>query len=166
MRTLAPWFRKSLPIQRREEELPLYSLQREINSLFNDFFRGFEVTPWNVGTEEVFGDYAPRVDMHETEKEITISVELPGMEEKDVNITLAKDVLTISGEKKSEKTEDAKGHYRMERIYGSFRRSIGLPAEVDSNRCEASFKNGVLTVTLAKTAESQKTAKTIPIKKA
>jgi len=164
MKTLTPWFRKSLPVQKRDEEYPLYSLQREMNALFNDFFRGFEISPFQPN-EELFGEYIPQLDMHEDEKSVVVSAELPGLDEKDVTVSISKDLLTISGEKRSEKKEDAKGHYKMERVYGSFKRSIMLPVEIDRDRSEATFKNGVLTVTLPKTAESQTAIKTIAVKK-
>ncbi len=163
MKPLTPWFKKSVPAVRREEEYPFYALQKEMNNLFQDFFRNFELNPAGY-SDDSFGDFAPRVDMHETGKEITITAELPGMEEKDIQLKLAGDVLTISGEKRNEKVEDVKGHYRMERIYGTFSRSLLLPAEVELDKCSATFKNGILNVVLPKTAEAEKTTKNIPIK--
>ncbi len=163
MKPLTPWFKKSVPAVRREEEFPFYSLQKEMNNLFQDFFSNYEMSPSVMG-ENAFGDFSPRIDMHETPKEFTVTAELPGMEEKDIQLKLAGDVLTISGEKRNEKVEDVKGHYKMERIYGSFSRSLLLPAEVDIDKCAATFKNGVLNVVLAKTKEEEKTSKNIAIK--
>ncbi|HIA51543.1 MAG TPA: Hsp20/alpha crystallin family protein [Candidatus Melainabacteria bacterium] len=163
MKPLTPWFRKQTPAVRREPEYPLYSLQREMNSLFQDFFKNFELGSFNYD-EDAFGDFSPRVDMNETEKEFRVTAELPGMEEKDVQIKLAGDVLTISGEKHNEKVEDVKGHYRMERVYGSFSRSLLLPTEVELEKSTATFKNGVLTVVLPKTPDTEKKTKSIPIK--
>ncbi|MBX9949682.1 MAG: Hsp20/alpha crystallin family protein [Candidatus Obscuribacterales bacterium] len=163
MKPLTPWFKKSVPAVRREEEYPFYSLQKEMNNLFQEFFSNFEMSPHGYG-EHAFGDFSPRVDMHETAKEFTVTAELPGMEEKDIQLKLAGDILTISGEKRNEKVEDVKGHYKMERIYGTFSRSMLLPAEVELDKCTATFKNGVLNVVLPKTVESEKTSKNIAIK--
>lgn len=167
MFNLTPWSVKRLPV-RREEEHPVYSLQREMNNLFEDFFRTplgerFGETPSHV-REEILGDVTPRVDMSETDKELFVKVELPGMSEKDVDISVSRDVLTISGEKKQEKEQTEKGWYRMERQYGSFSRSIPLPYEIESERAEAQYKNGVLSIKLPKTAVQQKATKSIPVK--
>lgn len=168
MFNLAPWS-KRLPI-RREEEHPVYSLQREMNRLFDDFFR----TPtWErfgefpaLATEQFWGDVTPRVDMTETDKELLVKVELPGMTEKDIDISISRDVLTISGEKKQEKEQNEKGWYRMERQYGSFSRSIPLPYEIESDKVEALYKNGILSIKLPKSAMQQKATKSITVKSA
>ncbi|MBX9692306.1 MAG: Hsp20/alpha crystallin family protein [Cyanobacteria bacterium] len=102
--------------------------------------------------------------MSETDKELLIKVELPGMTEKDLDISITGDLLTISGEKKQEKEETEKGWYRMERQYGSFSRSIPLPYEIDRDKAEALYKHGVLTVKLPKSAAQQKSAKSIAVK--
>ena len=163
MKSLTPWFKRSLPVVRKEEEHPFYALQKEMNNLFHDFGKNFDLSAMDFA-DDSFGDFTPRVDMQESPKEITLTAELPGMEEKDIQLKLAGDVLTVSGEKRNEKVEDVKGHYRMERVYGAFSRTLLLPAEVDLEKCSATFKNGVLNVVLPKTAESEKFSKTIPIK--
>lgn len=94
--------------------------------------------------------------MVEGDKEMKVSAELPGLDEEDVEVTLANNVLTISGEKKDEKQDRGKNYYRMERSYGSFKRSISVPLEVDTDKVEATFKQGVLTITLPKTAAAQR----------
>lgn len=162
MKALTPWFKKNLPVTQREGEYSLYSLQKEMNQLFHDFFREGDFSALAF-SEDSFGDFSPRLDMHDSEKEFTVTVELPGMEEKDIQLKLAGDILTLSGEKHNEKVDDAKGHYKMERVYGSFSRSLLLPAEVQIEKCTASFKNGVLKVVLPKTRESEKTSKNIAI---
>ena len=93
-----------------------------------------------------------------------ITAELPGMEENDIEVNVYDDVLTIKGEKK-EATEEKKDHYVSERHYGSFHRSFHIPDSIDANKIEASFRNGLLTVTLPKTAEGQKRAKNVEVKK-
>ncbi len=152
-------------------EHPVYSLQAEMNRLFEDFFRAsemlflgrsFGLSPFSSLEQNAIG---PRVDVHETEKELRISAELPGLNEKEIDVSLSKDVLTISGEKKQECEQNVKGWYRMERSYGAFSRSVSLPCEVDNDSCKASFKNGVLTVSLTKTPQAQANTKSIPIKK-
>ncbi len=160
---------KRLPI-RREEEHPIYSLQNEINRLFDNAFRAplweqFGEFP-AFSTDHCLGDVMPRIDMSETDKELLVKVELPGMNEKDVDISITRDLLTISGEKKQEKEQSEKGWYRMERQYGSFSRSIPLPIEVETDKAEALYKSGVLTVKLPKSLVQQRATKSIPVKSA
>lgn len=153
---LVPWKRgeKQVPV-RRQEEHPLSSIQGEFDRLFDEFFGGFGLAP--------SGPFVPQVDVVEGDREIKVSAELPGLDEKEVEVTLSNNVLTISGEKKEEKEDRGKNYYRMERSYGSFQRSISVPLEVDTGQVEATFKQGVLTITLPKTAAAQK-RKRIPVK--
>jgi len=157
--------------EHREVEHPIYSLQTEMNRLFDDFFRAsempmfgrsFGLSPFSSLQES---SIHPRIDVHETEKELRILAELPGLTEKDIDVSLSKELLTISGEKKQESEQNVKGWYCMERSYGTFSRSIALPCEVDADSCNASFKNGVLTVSLTKTPQAQTSTKSITIKK-
>jgi HSP20 family protein len=151
---------------------PFESLREEVDHIFDEFTRGFG--RWPVGRrlfeaepllryETSFGS-APVVDVVEKEKEYQISAELPGLDEKDVEVSVADDMLTIKGEKKEEKEEKAKNYYLSERRYGAFQRSFQLPAGVDAEKIEASFQKGVLTVILPKTPEAQKKEKKIAIK--
>lgn len=150
---------------------PFETLRREVDSIFDSFRRwdfpfrrAFEFEhPW---PQEVSFGLAPAVDVVEKDKEYEITAELPGMDEKDIEVKLADQVLTIKGEKKEEKEEREKDYYLCERRYGSFRRSFQLPQGVDTGKIEAAFAKGVLTVKLPKTAEAQKTEKTISIKAA
>jgi HSP20 family protein len=105
------------------------------------------------------------VDVAERENEYEITAELPGMEEKDIEVNVSDDLLTIKGEKREEKEEKKKDYYVSERRYGSFQRSFSLPDGIDANKIEAKFINGVLTVILPKTPEAQKKQKKIEIKK-
>lgn len=158
---------KKLPI-RREEGHPVLSLQQEMNRLFEDFFRAPNWESFGefpaLSTEHFWGDVTPRIDMSETDKELLVKVELPGMTEKDVDISINRDMLTISGEKKQEKEQSEKGWYRMERQYGSFSRSIPLPYEIESDKAEALYKDGILSIKLPKSAVQQKATKSIPVK--
>ena len=127
----------------------------QISGLFNEFFRGFD---------ELASIYQPRMDVAETDKEIRVSVELPGVTENDVQVDVSENVLTIHGEKRSEQEEQGKHSHRVERSYGSFCRAIELPTEVNQEKVEAVFKQGVLTVTLTKSEQAQPRSKHITVK--
>jgi HSP20 family protein len=131
---------------------PFISLQQEIDQLFDDFTRGFP----SLGT---FGGgmnkMLPTMDVSETDKEIEITAELPGLEEKDVQINVADDILTIRGEKKAEKEEKDKNYHLVERSYGSFERSLALPEGVNADAIKANIAKGVLKVTVPKPAPAQ-----------
>lgn len=159
IKSLIPFGRKNIPV-RREEYDPFPHLRQEINRIFDDFTRGLWLEPFSIKSEA----FSPRVDVTETEKEIKVTAELPGMDDKDIDVSLTKDTLTIKGEKKEEKEDKGKDYYRAERSYGSFSRTIALPAEIDADKVKADFKKGVLTVTMPKTAEAIKETKKIPIR--
>jgi HSP20 family protein len=159
-KSVVPHEKKSVPA-RLEEYSPFGLLRQEMNRLFDNFFSGFEMEPF-MGRR--LGAFSPSVDIKESDKDIRVSAELPGMEDKDINVLLSKDSLTIKGEKKEEKEDKGKDYYRMERSYGSFSRTIPLPAEVDTDKVKAEFKKGLLTVTLPKTAQAIKQTKKIPVK--
>jgi HSP20 family protein len=154
---------KETPPARREEEYPLFSLQRDVNRLFEDFFRGFDLRPLRMA-EEKWGGFNPKMDPEEPEKEFRITAGLTGMEEKDVEVLLSGNSITIKGEKKEEKEEKDKSYYHMERSYGSFQRTVPLPEGIDLNKVGADFKSGVLTVTLPKTVETKTKSKKVSIK--
>ncbi len=124
---------------------------------------------WMAPFEEFgrWGDgFTPKVDIKEEDKEIIVSAELPGMDQKDIDVTVTKDSIRISGEKKHEKEEEEKGFYRHETFCGSFDRVIDLPAEVEEDKAEAEFSKGVLTIRLPKSEEAQAKRKKIKIKSA
>lgn len=156
------WRGKDVPV-RYEEEHPFYSLQREMNRLFEDFFRGFDITPFGTMSERM-RVFSPSIDVKEDEKEISVLAELPGMDEKDIEVLLTENTLTLKGEKKEEKEEKGKDYYHMERAYGSFNRVIPLPQGIDTKKVSATFKKGVLTVKLPKTEEAKAKGKKIPVK--
>jgi HSP20 family protein len=140
---------------------PFGSLRRDMERLFEDFSRDFG---WGVPAARGSGE-GPRIDVSETDSELKIEAELPGVEEKDLEIVLSDDRLTIKGEKKQEKEEKKKDYHLVERSYGSFARSVGLPFAADPDRIRASFSKGVLTVTVPKPAEVKAKEKKIPIGK-
>jgi HSP20 family protein len=163
VRDLIPWRRgeKQVPVKRETRE-PIYGLHRRINRLFDDFFNDFSLAPFDAFDE--MGAFQPRMDIRESDKEIKVSAELPGMDEKDIEVSLAHNQLTISGEKKESTEDKGTSYYRIERSYGSFRRTLPLPDEVEADKVEATFKNGVLTITLPKTPEAQKHTKRISVR--
>lgn len=133
-------------------ETGLARLRSEIDTLFDRFFE----EPWRGLAEWPFGGrFGPRVDLSETEDSFCVTAELPGVDPKDVDISVSGNILTLRGEKKQERQEKGRNYYRTERQYGSFQRSIPLPSSVDSDKVEASYKDGVLTITLAKRAEAR-----------
>jgi HSP20 family protein len=148
-----------------EDDQPFYSLQKEMNNLFDDFFRGFDIAPRGFYTSGL-GNFTPSVDVKENEKEFIVLAELPGVEEKEIEVTLTNDHVTIKGEKREEKEEKGKNYYYMERSYGSFNRVIPLSAETQSDQAEASFKNGVLNITIPKSQTAKTTGIKVPIKSA
>jgi HSP20 family protein len=130
---------------------PLYDLESALDKTFDNLLRGFSVEPFG----KKFGEFVPKVDVTETEKALTVTAELPGLDEKDVEVSVSKDnILTLKGQKKVEKEDKEGDYYHLERSYGSFYRSIGLPKAVDTDKITAEFKKGILTVTLPKTAEA------------
>lgn len=153
MRDLAPW-RRGTPA-RREEQQPMDVWRQEMDRWFDRWFGGFGLAPF----EGQWEGFMPRVDVTETDNEIQVSAELPGIDPQHVDVSVSHDVLTISGEKREEREEKEKNYYRTERSYGSFRRSVQLPMEVDTNRADATFKNGLLTVTIPKTEQARERKK-------
>ncbi|HPS41023.1 MAG TPA: Hsp20/alpha crystallin family protein [Anaerolineaceae bacterium] len=149
---------------RRANEEPMMAIQNEMNRMFDQFFTDpFTLLP--IPGTRLAAEFSPRVDISETDTEVKVVAELPGMDEKDINLSLEDNALILSGEKKSDVEEKGKTFHRVERTYGSFQRVIPLNVEVDEDKANASFKNGVLTITLPKAAEAVKQAKKITIKK-
>jgi len=150
-----------LPMWRRRERHPVSSLQREMNSLFDDFFGGRSPLSrfWGDGDPSQF---LPPMDMRETEDKVIIEAELPGLEPKDVDIHIEGRTLILSGERRQEKEEKKGSWHRVERSQGSFRRELELPHGADPEKVEAAFRNGILTVEVAKKEEAR--PRTIPVK--
>jgi HSP20 family protein len=154
--------RKSLPV-RQEAADPFRDFQRQMNRLFDDFFGDFPLAERGREPEWTPAAFTPRVDVSETDTEVKVSAELPGMDEKDISVELQDDVLTLRGEKKSEQEEKGKNWFHREQSWGSFQRSIELPAGVDAAKAKAQFKKGLLTFTAPKRPEEQSKRKTVPI---
>lgn len=166
MRDLIPWGRSNgeqLPSLFRENDRdPFLSLHREVNRLFDDAFRSFDTRLPGFGRTGSLGAGWPNVEISDNDKEIKVTAEVPGLAEKDVEVFLSEGVLTLKGEKRSE-TEDKEKQF-SERFYGHFERRISVGSEVEEDKVSARFKNGVLTVTLPKTAKAQTQVKRIEVK--
>jgi HSP20 family protein len=151
---------------------PFEVLRKEIDHLFEDFGEDFWRRPFRslAALEKSWPKRvavsAPAVDVSETDKAYEITAELPGIDEKNIEVSVANGGITIKGEKKEETEEKKKDYYVSERRYGSFERFFGLPEGVDADKIAATFKNGVLKVVLPKTVEAQKPAKKIEVKAA
>jgi HSP20 family protein len=164
IRDLIPWSRQEnrLPATVNPEhdrsDHPLVSLHREVNRLFDDVFRGFGV-PSLGGFDRSLS--WPHVELGETDKEIRVIAELPGLDEKDVDITVEEGVLTLRGEKKSEIDDRDRGY--TERSYGRFERRIGLPRGIEQEKASATFRSGVLTITLPKSEAANENVRRIPV---
>ena len=150
---------KNLPVLRKEDSNPFLSLQQEMNSMFsrfsNNFLAPFRDDPWST---------FPKVNVKESKRDIEVSAELPGLDQKDIEISISDNVLTLRGEKRLESETKEDNYYRIERSYGSFNRSVMLPSEVIPDKTDAKFKNGVLTIKVPKKPESEQKTKKIEIK--
>jgi HSP20 family protein len=143
----------------------LFGMRDQFDRMFDSMMRGWPA-PWREAPRLDLGkfDFAPRVDTAETDAAYEVTAELPGVEEKDVKISIENDVLSISGEKKSEREEKKKDYVLSERSYGSFKRAFTLPDNVDVEKIAAKYEKGVLKVTLPKTTPSPAKHREIPIK--
>jgi HSP20 family protein len=141
---------------------PFRALQTEIDRLFNDFTSDFPpIANWNGN-----GRLMPRLDVAETETALEVLAELPGVDEKDIDVTISDDILKIKAEKKSDNEEKTKDYHIVERSYGTFERSMRLPFKVDTNKVEAKFEKGVLKLTVQKPAEAKAKVQKIEVKAA
>jgi HSP20 family protein len=150
---------------------PWDALRRDVNELMESFNRGWaNLTAWEPlrGGSLPFwsakSTHVPRTDVTDSGKSYDISIELPGMDEKDIEVSVTGERLSVSGEKKSETEKKAEGYYLAERSYGSFMRSFPLPDDADAAKISAAFAKGVLTITIPKTASSKAKSKKISVK--
>ena len=175
------WFKKeeedaghTVPVNRapaanRSEVLnsPLAYFHNEVDRLFEQAFRGFSSKPFSferpLMPSLTNGMIRPTLDLGATDKAYTIALEVPGVDEKDVKVEIANDIMTIRGEKKQENEEKGKNYYRMERSYGSFQRTLSLPEDADQDAVTATFKKGVLTVSMPRKALPQADVKQITV---
>jgi HSP20 family protein len=154
--------RNEVPVRRTEWE-PMSGFQSEMNRLFDDFFSDFSLTPrWNAPARQM-AVFSPGVDLAETDDDVIVTAELPGMDKGDVSVEMDGNTLVISGEKKEDREDKNRNWHFREQSYGSFRREIPLPAAVMDDKAKASFRKGVLSVTIPKKEEAKTKRKTIDI---
>ena len=154
--TMMQWLPTLWGDERRTD--PVGRLHQEIDRMFDDF-----LAPGRFLGRAGDGVLVPRVDITEVDDRIEIAAELPGVDQKDIEVSIDGDMLTIRGEKKSEIEEKKADHHLVERRFGSFRRSIRLPGEVDPDKVEATFDKGVLKVTFKKPEEAKHSRKRIEV---
>jgi len=160
VRDLVPWGRsneRGPALYREVERDPFMALHREVNRLFDDAFRSFDMPSGRMSN---WSGTWPNIEVSDNDQELLVVAEVPGMEEKDIEVLLGDGTLTLRGERKEEK--ESKNHF-SERFYGRFERRIPLGYEIEEDRVSASFNNGVLSVTLPKTAQDQSKTKRIPV---
>jgi HSP20 family protein len=147
---LIPWRNgnKSSSIQRMPADEPFRAFRTEMDRLFDRFLGEFDTSFGDLFTPT--GEWVPAFDVAETDDAFTVRAEIPGVDPKDVEITVAGNILTVAGEKSDKNEERGRGFFRSERCFGSFRRSIQLPATVDTDKVKAEHANGVVTIRLAK----------------
>ncbi len=172
IRDLLPSRRKERYPARRLDDGNLVSFQREINNLFDEFFNSFGApmkrSRWPGGLFPERGGlgagrFNPQVDISETDKEVTVVAELPGLDEKDVQVELENNLLVVKGEKREEhENKDGEWH-RIECSYGSFHRVVPLPADIDAEKAKAKFKKGRLKIAIPKKTDAIKDRKNIAI---
>lgn len=161
IKDLIPWAHKTHdPEPKTDDQNPIATLQRDMNRVFESFWNRAGQLDWPWGGGDA------KSDVVETDDHVEVSIELPGMEMKDIDVTVTDDMLTIKGEKKVERQEEKRGYYLSERSYGAVYRTIPLPPGVDGEKAEASFKNGVLTIKLPQTPEAQARVKHIEVQHA
>jgi len=156
---LIPWKRGTQALAKSSPDNVFAALQREMNSLFDEFWRSWGALPATPRAA-----FSPSITVDESAKDYRVSAELPGLSEKDIKVELTGNTLMITGEKKEEREEKRGTTVYTERSYGAFARAVPLPGAVDRNKVKAQFKHGVLTVTLPKTAEAKAAHKQITVK--
>ncbi len=160
-KALVPWRGKSEAPARREDFYdPFVAFRREMDRMFDNFLRGTGLPALGSWT-----DVTPSMDLNETDKEFVVTAELPGLDDKDFEVTVSGDMLTLKGEKKAEREErNGDAHY-IERRFGAFSRSVRLPFEVKDEKVDAQYEKGVLTIRIPKPAELQRPARRIDVRR-
>jgi HSP20 family protein len=161
IKDLIPWNNRGREagFQRGTDIHPFFALHREMNRMFDDVFRGFDLAPFGPD-RAMEGLGWPQIDIDETDKEVRITAELPGLDEKDISLEIANGVLSISGEKKTESEDKARRF--SERYYGRFERRIPLQ-DIEEDKASAAFTNGVLTITVPRSPEAKNNVRRIAI---
>ena len=150
--------------QQSESPHPVRALQSDINRVFEEFWRSFHL-PFSRLRDDNGGTVTePSIDVRETDQELEVKAELPGMEEKDIEVGVTPGLLTIAGQKESERETQEQSYVLRERSFGRFERVIPLPDGVDIDSAKATFKNGLLTISIPKTREAQAALKRVAVK--
>lgn len=166
------WFKKEeeqsqaagTPNAMRAHDHPLARFHRDLDQLFENVFQGFPLSPGRKENGSSWGGLIlPHVDIEEDKKQYTITVEVPGVAEKDIHLTLTDGILMIQGEKRSEQEDKNKHYHRIERSYGSFQRMLSLPTDADENSVTAKFKDGILTISIEKDPQAKSPVRQIAI---
>lgn len=167
LKSLIPWGQKSnVPVKNENINDPFMSFRKEVDRLFDDFFNGFGGHAFPAVRTGGLNGGMPSLDVTDSDKELVVSAELPGLNEKDFEVSLVGDVLTIKGEKKHEHEEKENERHYVERHYGSFSRSVRLPFDASEQDVNANYEKGVLTIRIPKPAEIQSKVKQIEVKAA
>lgn len=159
LHSMVPWLRSD-EVAGNDDRDSLYSLQRNVNGLFDAFWKGWEP----ITNHRALAQFTPQLSVHDHDSELLIEVELPGMDAEDITVNAEDDVLTISGEKRNVASEDSDSGTYSERVYGRFVRRIPLPDGVDPDHIEAESRNGVLRIHVPKPIDSTKGPKQIAVK--
>ena len=162
---LIPWNRnRALATRRQDVTDPFMMMRRDMDRVFGDFLYDWRWPDRTLNMlDRQMGSFMPEIDVTETDKEFRITADLPGMDEKDLEVSFIDGGLSIKGEKREEHEEEKGDVYRAERRYGAFERMMPLSSDIDVNKAKATFKKGVLKITLPKTENARSNRKTIPI---
>ena len=164
MSFLKPWIPEDRERMLSDMTNRMNSLQREFNQFFDNVAGNWRSSPIVLESEKFFNRFVPSINVRENDKEITVTAELPGLEEKDIHVTHSDKELILEGEKKIENRDEKDTAHIIESSYGSFRRIIGLPSTIDLTKIDAKFKNGILTITMPKSDKAKEDVKKIEVK--
>jgi HSP20 family protein len=165
LRKLAPfnWLRNERPGRDAGDSGSLANLHQQIDHLFDQAFRGYGFPSLFENEFGSTGLFKPDLDIAENRDHYTIRVEMPGVSKDDVNVEVNGDALSISGEKKAEKTDEQESWHYVERSFGSFQRVLAIPEDADADKIDAGFRDGVLTITLPRRADAESTRRKITV---
>lgn len=157
--------RDLIPVDKKKDDslFPLAAMRQQMDDVFDRFLRNWDVFPSSPSYTLSSLSPVPSLDVSETDKDVCIKAELPGMEQQDVKIEVNQNQLTLRGEKRSEKEDKDESYWMKEIAYGNFSRTLTLPFDIDPDKAKASFSKGILTLTIEKPHEAVSPKKTIPI---
>jgi HSP20 family protein len=168
VRDIIPWRRgdrRSSTPARRESGHPMFALQSDINQALEDFWRTFQSPAMRAMGTDLLEDDSPKIDVRDRDRAVEVVAELPGMDEDDVEVSVAEGALIIRGEKESESEEQDEDYLLRERSFGYIERAVPLPENLELDKAEATFKNGLLTIRIPKQAGQESGRKRISLKR-